>query len=254
MNAGSGDLYPRHVHVFDDDRLERRSRYVLLVERDIDTVIADLGRQVSDGARAVAVVAAIDGSLAWALDGDAEVTLASATGVDHELGRLVHHPVGEARPGSTHLLRVGAVHAGQSVRLVRYRLAAETDRQQVLAELRGREIDQVTLVGRDHVGLDAIPRRSRDRHLKVRRPARFLGQYAELLQAVHRSGWMDMDSVSNSVSTFLLSEFVLEYNKYVFGYLINIVGFFLFILRLLFRCYCFDRDSCVTQVGRDDLE
>lgn len=178
---------------------------MLLVERDIDTVIADLGRQVGDGARAIAVVAAINGSLAGALDGDTEVALAGSSGVDHEFGRLVHHPVGEAWPGSANFLGVGAVHAGQSIRVIRYRLPAETDRQQVFAELGRREIHQVALVGWDHVGLHAIPRRSCDRHLKVSRPPRVLGQHAELLQAVHRGGWMGFSFECFSFSFLLRS-------------------------------------------------
>lgn len=190
LDAVAADFDLGKIRVRHDDGLEGRARHVLLVEGDVDAVVAGLGGQVGDGAGAVAVVPAVNRGLARTLDGHAEATLAGAARVDHELGRLVHHAVGEARPRSAHLGRVGAVDASQPV--VRDRLAAEADAEQVLAQLGGREVDQVALVGRHHVRLDAIARRGRDRHLEVGRPARFLRYHAELLQAVHRGRCEDV--------------------------------------------------------------
>jgi len=165
---------------------------VLFVESDVDAVIAGLGGQIGDGASAVAVVPAIYSGLARALNSHAETTLAGTPRVDYKLGRFVDYAVGETGAGGPHLGRVGAVDAGEPVGLVRDRLAAEADAQKIFAELGGREVDQVAFVGRHHVRLDAVAGRSRDRHLEVRRPARFLRYHAELLQAVHRGRCEDV--------------------------------------------------------------
>lgn len=192
LDAVPGDFDLGEVRVRYDNCLEGRARHVLFVESDVDTVITNLGGQIGDGASAVAVVPAIYGGLAGTLDGNAETTLAGAARVDHELGWFVHHAVGETGPGGPHLGGIGTVDAGEPVGLIRDRLAAEADAQQILAELGGREVDQVALVGRHHVRLDAVAGRCRDRHLEVRRPARFLRYHAELLQAVHRSRCEDV--------------------------------------------------------------
>lgn len=192
LDAVAGDFDLREVRVRHHDGLERRARDVLLVEGDVDAVVAGFGGQVGDGAGAVAVVPAIDRSFAGALDGHAETTLAGAACVDHEFSWFVHHTSGETWTRRSHLARVGTVDAGEAVGLARDRLAAEADAQQVLAQLGGGEVHQVALVGRHHVRLDAVAGRGRDRHLEVRRLARFLRYHAELLQAVHRSRCEDV--------------------------------------------------------------
>lgn len=192
LDAVPGDFDLGQVCVRHDDGLERRARYVLFVESDVDAVIAGLGGQIGNGASAIAVVPAIYSGLAGSLDSHAEATLAGAPRVDYKLGRLVHHAVGETGTGGSHFGRIGAVDAGEPVGLARDRFAAEADAQEVLAELGGREVHQVAFVGRHHVRLDAVPGRSRDRHLEVRRPARFLRYHAELLQAVHRGRCEDV--------------------------------------------------------------
>lgn len=186
LDAVPGDFDLGEVRVRHDNGLERRARYVLFVESNVDAVITGLRWQIGDGASAIAVVSAIYGGLAGALNGHAETTLAGTARVDYKLGRLVDDAVGETGAGGPHLGRIGAVDAGEPVRLVRDRLAAEADAQQILAELGGREVDQIAFVGRHHVRLDTVAGRCRDRHLEVRRPARFLRYHAELLQAVHR--------------------------------------------------------------------
>lgn len=192
LDAVAADFDLGKIRVRHDDGLEGRARHVLLVEGDVDAVVAGLGGQVGDGAGAVAVVPAIDRGLARTLDGHAKATLAGSARVDHELGRFVHHAVGETRSRSTHLGRIGTVDASQPVLLIGDRLAAEADAKQILAQLGGREVDQVALVGRHHVRLDAIAGRGCDRHLEVRRPARLLRYHAELLQAVHRGRCEDV--------------------------------------------------------------
>lgn len=117
LDAVPADFDLGKVRARHHDGLERRARHVLLVEGDIDAVVTGLGGQVGDGAGAVAVVPAIYRSLAGTLDGDAEAALAGAARVDHELGRLVHHAVGETRSRGAHFARVRAVDAGQPVRL-----------------------------------------------------------------------------------------------------------------------------------------
>lgn len=192
LDAVSADFDLGKVRVRYDDGLEGRARHVLLVEGDVDAVVTGLGGQVGNGAGAVAVVPAIDRGLAGTFDSDAEATLAGPAGVDDELGRFVHHAVGEAGSRGAHLARIGAVDAGQPVRLIRDRLAAKADGQQVLAQLGRRKVDQVALVGRHHVRLDAIAGWGGDRHLEVCRPARLLRYHAELLQAVHRGRCEDV--------------------------------------------------------------
>lgn len=44
LNAGPSDFYLRHIDVFYNDRLERRARNMLLVEGNIDTIIANFRR------------------------------------------------------------------------------------------------------------------------------------------------------------------------------------------------------------------
>lgn len=192
LDAVPADFDLREVRIRHYNRLERRARHVLLVEGDVDAVIAGLGGQVGDGAGAVAVVPAIYSGLAGTLDGHAETTLAGTARVDHEFGRFVHHAAREPQPGGPHLARIRAVDAGEPVGLIRDRLATETDAQQVLAQFGRREVDQVALVGRHYVRLDAIAGRCCDRHLEVRRLARLLRYHAELLQAVHRSRCEDV--------------------------------------------------------------
>lgn len=192
LNAVAADFDLREVRVRHDDGLKRRARHVLFVEGDVDAVVADFGRQVGDRAGAVAVVPAIDRGFAGALDGHTEATLAGAACVDHEFGRLVHHTARETRTGRSHLARIGTVDAGETIGLIRDRFAAEADAQQILAQLGGCEVHQVALVSRHHVRFDAVAGRGRDRHLEVRRLARFLRYHAELLQAVHRSRCEDV--------------------------------------------------------------
>lgn len=192
LDAVPADFDLGKVRVRNYDGLERRAWHVLLVEGDVDAVIASLGGQIGDGAGAVAVVPTIDRGLAGALDSHTEATLASSARVDHKLGRFVHHAVGETRSRGAHLARIGAVDAGQSVWLTRDRFAAEANAQEILAQLGGRKVDQIALVGRHHVRLDAIAGRGRNRHLEVRRPARLLRYHAELLQAVHRGRCEDV--------------------------------------------------------------
>lgn len=192
LDAVPADFDFGEIRVWYDDSLEWRAWHVLLIEGDIDAVITGLGGQVGDGAGAVAVVPAVYRGLAGALDSHAEATLAGATRIDDELGRFVHYSVGEPGSWGAHLARIGAVDAGQPVWLIRDGLAAEADAQQILAQLGGREVDQVAFMSRHHVRLDAIARRSRDRHLEVRRPARLLRYHAELLQAVHRGRCEDV--------------------------------------------------------------
>lgn len=192
LDAVSADFDLGEIRIRHDDRLEGRARHVLLVEGDVDAVIAGFGGQISNGARAVAVVPAIYGGFAGSLDSHPEATLAGPARVDHEFGWFVHHAVGETGSGSANFARIGAVDAGEPVRLIGDRLAAEADSQEILAQFGGRKVDQVAFVRRHYVRLDAVAGRCSDRHLEVRRPARLLRYHAELLQAVHRGRCEDV--------------------------------------------------------------
>lgn len=92
LDAAAGDFDFGDVDLWDDERLEGRAEDVLVVEGDVDAVLAQLGGQVGDGAGAVAVVAAVDGRLARPLHRHAEAALAGAPRVDGEIGRPIHHP------------------------------------------------------------------------------------------------------------------------------------------------------------------
>ena len=196
LNAGSGDLDLRHVDVFYHDRLERRARDVLLVERDINPIVADLGRQIGDGTSPVAIVATINRCFARSFDRDAEITLASAASVDHKFRRFIYYSVRQTCTSGSYLFWIGTVHARQSIRLIRYRFTAETNSQEIFAQLGGREIHEVAFADRHHVRLDTVTRGRGYRHLKVRWFARAFRYHEELLQAVHRSR-CDMDLVWN---------------------------------------------------------
>lgn len=91
---------------------------MLLIEGDVDAIIASFGRQIRDGTRAITVISAINGSFARTFDGDAETTLAGAACVDHELGWFVHYTVRETGTGGPYLAWIGAVDAGESVGLI----------------------------------------------------------------------------------------------------------------------------------------
>ena len=53
-----------------DDRRERRTRNVFVVEGDIDAVNSRIRRQISHGTSPVSVIPTIDGSFAGTLDSD----------------------------------------------------------------------------------------------------------------------------------------------------------------------------------------
>lgn len=118
LDAVPADFDLGKIRIRNDNGLEGRARHMLLVEGDVDAVIAGLGGQIGDGAGTVAVVPTIDRGLTGAFDGHAEATLAGSARVDHEFGRFVHHALGKTGSRSAHLARIGAVDAGQSVRLI----------------------------------------------------------------------------------------------------------------------------------------
>lgn len=91
LDAAAGDFDFGDVDLGHDERLERRAQDVLVVERDVDAVLAQLGGQVGDRAGAVAVVPAVDGRLARPLHRHPEAALAGAARVDGEIGRPIHH-------------------------------------------------------------------------------------------------------------------------------------------------------------------
>jgi hypothetical protein len=103
LDAAAGDFDFGDVDLWDNERLEGRAEDVLVVEGDVDAVLAQLGGQVGDGAGAVAVVAAVDGRLARPLHRHAEAALAGAARVDGEIGRPIHHAALQTGPVRLHL-------------------------------------------------------------------------------------------------------------------------------------------------------
>lgn len=103
LDAAAGDFDFADVDLGHDERLERRAQDVLVVEGDVDAVLAQLGGQVGDGAGAVAVVPTVDGRLARPLHRHAEPALAGAARVDREIGRPIHHAALQTRAVRLHL-------------------------------------------------------------------------------------------------------------------------------------------------------
>ena len=113
LDAAAGDFDFADVDLWDDERLEGRAQDVLVVEGDVDAVLAQLGGQVGDGAGAVAVVAAVDGRLARPLHRHAEAALAGAARVDREIGRPIHHAALQTGTVRLHL-QPSHTNAGQN--------------------------------------------------------------------------------------------------------------------------------------------
>lgn len=162
-----------------------------LIECYIHTIVPSLGGQVGHIAGAVAIVATIDGRLAGPLDGDAQAALASASRVDHKLSRLANNTTLQSGTKSVYLVGIAAREALQPKGTWRNWCAAKANAQQILAQLRGRKVDQESLRRRYDVRLNTIPRGTGDRHRQIR-----LGQAvcdnAKLLQTVQGRGlWMN---------------------------------------------------------------
>lgn len=84
---------------------------------------------------------------------------------------------------SADLCVIAAWHADKAQGRLRQRLATERHAEQVLAQLRGREVDQEALVRRDDVRLHLGAGRTGDGDGEVRL-AGALGDHPELLQTV----------------------------------------------------------------------
>ena len=163
----------------------------LVIERDVDVVMAVDGGQVGDRTGAVAVVATVQRRLAGAFDGDAQSALTGASRVDDELGLARHRAAGQAAAPGAHPLGAARGPAAELVRHGADGRPAEGDVQRVVAQFGRREVDHVANaagVGTD-VRLDATARGTGDRHAHVRQGT-LLRRHFELLQAVDgRNCW-----------------------------------------------------------------
>jgi len=156
----------------------------VVVERDVDDVVAGLDGHVGHRARAVPVVPAIDGRLARALDGHAQAALAGALRVDGELGGPVDRTAGQPGPAGRHLARVADPRARHPV-LAASLFAAQRHAQPVLAHLGRREVDHVTVGHGHHVRRHRTAGRAGDHHREFR-ATRLPRHHPKLLKAVDR--------------------------------------------------------------------
>ena len=90
LYAAAGDLDLAEVGLLVDDGLERRSRYVLVVEGDVDGVVASLGWQVRHRARTISIITTIDSCFAGSLNRHPKATLTGTSRIDDELGWFIH--------------------------------------------------------------------------------------------------------------------------------------------------------------------
>jgi len=151
----------------------------VVIECDVDDVVAGLDGHIRHRARAVPVVPAIDGRLARALDRHAQASLASALRVDSELSRAVDRTARQARPVGRHLARVAGPRARHPVRPTRL-FASQGHAQSVLAHLGRREVYHVTVGEGHHVCRHRTTGRAGDHHREFR-PTSFPRHHPELL-------------------------------------------------------------------------
>lgn len=133
---------------------------MIIVERDVDSVVADLGRQIRHVTGAITVVSTVDGRLARTFNGDAQSTLTRSPSIDHKLRRPVYDSLHQPGTAGLNLARVRTHETLQPEGLWSYRSTAETYTQQVLAQLGRSEVHQETLRRGNHMRLDAIAGRT----------------------------------------------------------------------------------------------
>lgn len=131
-----------------------------IIERYVHRIVAHLRWQIGHIACAVAIVTTIDRRLARSLHRYAQAALTGAPRIDHKLGRLSDHAARQTGTAGAHFRRIAARQTIETNGKRRQWRTAKADAQQVLADLGGREIDEITFGGRYDMGTDLSARRA----------------------------------------------------------------------------------------------
>lgn len=159
----------------------------MVVKCDIYGILSALGRPVGNVTSSVSVIATIEEALAGPLHRHAQRTVTAVPRVDHELGRLVHDAAVQTGADCVHSLRIAFLQARQEVGLSQEWRPAERHEQQVLADLRGREIHEESILGIYNVRFEAIARWTCDRDRQIHRLNVVRQEFdVKLLKGIHR--------------------------------------------------------------------